>query len=99
MVIGLLLVAAVVVGGLYVFVPKVHTALLNAWTVARDDLDKLSADGKALVARFEAHAASESAKASAAQTVVTNSTANASAASSAAAAIKTVVSSTPAAAK
>ena len=63
MVLGLLIVAAVVVAGLYIFVPQVHTALLHAWTVARDDLEKIKADGETLVKRLEAHATKQTAAA------------------------------------
>ena len=98
MVIGLLLTAAVVVGGLYFFVPQVHTALLHAWTVARDDLDKIAVDGKALVARLEAHAAKQTAAAAAHTEAAAVSTAaasvattNASTASAAASSLATVV--------
>lgn len=56
MVLGYVIVAAVVIGGLYLFVPAVHTAVINAWKTARDDLDKIAADGQAIVTRLENHA-------------------------------------------
>lgn len=90
--IALALVAVVVIAGLYFLVPAVHTALVNAFNAARDSLDKIVADGEALVTRLEAHAKHQTAAAAThvtaaaahttAATTAANNAANASAAAS-----------------
>lgn len=96
----LLCLAAVVIAGLFTFVPEVHTAIVNAYKTASDDLDKIAADGKALVARLEGHAAAQStaaadlASGAAALTAASNTaTTNAQVASSAAVTLKSALTS------
>lgn len=98
MVIAFLLFVALVVGGLYVFVPAVHTALANAYKTASDDLDKIAVDAKALVARVESHGKAQQAAATNLQAAATTAQTNATAATEAAAALKTVVAAIPPAA-
>ena len=97
-----LLVVAVVIVGLYFFVPAFHTALLNAFNVARDSLEKIVADGEALVARLESHAKAQTAAAAShtaalqAHTVLAQNAANnASTASAAASNVKSAIAISP----
>lgn len=55
----LMLVGALIVAGLFFFVPQVHRALIGALKTAADDLDKINTDAKALVSRLEGHAAAQ----------------------------------------
>ena len=96
--ITLLIVAGVIVAGLYFFVPAVHTALVNAYKTATDDLNKIKVDAEALVTRIENHGKAQQAAATNLQAAATTAQANATAATTTAAALKTVVASVPPAA-
>lgn len=98
MLIEFLIFAALAVGGVYVFVPSTRAEISKAWTTAKDDLDKLYADGEALVKRYEAHAvkqtavvAAKTAEAQAAQTAASVASTVAKTAADAAAAVKAVL--------
>lgn len=98
MVIALLIVAAVIVVGLFLFVPSAHQPILNAFKTAVDDLDKINTDAKALLSRVEGHAAAQTSaaddhtKAAAVFTAAAaTATTNAATALKAAEAIKAVV--------
>lgn len=92
------LIAVILAAGLYLFVPAVHTALVNAYKAANDDLNKLKADSEALLARFEGHAKAQQAAATNLQAAATVAQTNASAATSVASALKTTVAAIPPAA-
>ncbi len=98
MVLGILLFAAVLIGGIYVFVPQARASISAAWTTARDDLNKIKTDAEALVTRIENHGAAQQAAATNLAAAASTAQANANAATTTAAALKTTVASIPAAA-